>query len=98
MQEDDVLVSDSLLGWAKRQDDSRPALAQSFVKRIELVEAALALPLALDIAALHHVHDVAMEVLWVTNGELERFSLSEQVALLVLLLVDVGLLDGRASC
>ena len=68
---------------------------QGVVQDVEFIKAALALPGSLVIASLDHVDDMTVEVLWVPNGELKSLGLSEEVlVLLLLLLVNVGLLDG----
>lgn len=67
LQEDDVLVAHSLLRRDLGQQDSRPALLEAVLEKVELIVAPFALELALHVLSFHHVNDVTMEVLRVTD-------------------------------
>jgi len=75
LQENNVLVADSLLWRHLGQHDARPSLLEAFLQEVKFVVASLALEVALDVLALDHEHDVAREVLRIADREVKSFDI-----------------------
>ena len=89
MNESQVFVADSFLGWGDGNGNAGEAFAHDLPKSIEFIVASLALELALSVFATHIVSDVATVVLGVLN---RKFKLVVVAQVLVAFFVDSGVI------
>ena len=79
LQEDNVLIAHSLLWRDLGEDNSGPALYESISQKIELVVASLTLPFALSVFTLDDIDDVTVEILRVSDREVQSSDIGEDV-------------------